>query len=117
MNENEPQQAQEPRDKDVEKKKHGAEFDETWQPQLWSKIILLALLVGYGIALVVANSTKVKISFLVTSIKVSEIWLILLCFVIGLASGVLVSQMHRHRKVQRARLKQQAKEAKQAKEQ
>ena len=112
MNENEPQQAQEPRDKAAGKKKQGAEFEETWQPKLWSKIILLILLVGYGIALVVANSTKVKISFLVASIKVSEIWLILLCFVLGMASGVLVSQMHRHRKVERARLKQQAKQAK-----
>ncbi|MGD0274037.1 MAG: LapA family protein [Gaiellaceae bacterium] len=111
MNENEPKQAPEPLDKAAEKRKHGAEFEETWQPQLWSKIILLVLLVGYGIALVVANSAKVKISFLVTSIKVSEIWLILLCFVIGLASGVLVSQMYRHRKVERARLKQQAEQA------
>jgi uncharacterized integral membrane protein len=60
----------------------------------------------------VANSAKVKISFLITSIKVSEIWLILLCFVIGLASGVLASQMYRHRKVQRTSLKQQAEQAK-----
>ena len=112
MNENEPQQAQEPRDEAAGKKKQGAEFEETWQPKLWSKIILLILLVGYGIALVVANSTKVKISFLITSVKVSEIWLILLCFVIGLASGVLVSQMHRHRKVKRTLLKHQAEQAK-----
>ncbi len=112
MNENEPQQTPEPPDKAAEKKKHEAEFEETWQPKLWSKIILLVLLVGYGIALVVANSSKVKISFLITSIKVSEIWLILLCFVIGLASGVLASQMYRHRKVERARLKKQAGEAK-----
>jgi len=112
MNENEPQQAQESHDKDAGKKKQGAEFVETWQPQLWSKIIVLLLLVGYGIALVVANSAKVKISFLITSIKVSEIWLILLCFVIGLASGVLASQMYRHRKVKRTRLAQQAEQAK-----
>ena len=112
MNENEPQQAQEPLDKAAGKKKQGAEFEETWQPKLWSKIIVLLLLVGYGIALVVANSAKVKISFLVSSIRVSEIWLILLCFVIGLASGVLVSQMYRHRKVQRTRSKQQAEQAK-----
>ena len=114
MNENEPpQQAPEPQDKAVEKtKKHEAEFEETWQPRLWSRIILLVLLVGYGIALVVANSAKVKISFLVTSVEVSEIWLILLCFVIGLASGVLVSQMYRHRKAERTRLTKQAEQAK-----
>lgn len=106
MNENEPQQTPEPLDQAADKKKHEAELEETWQPKLWSKIILLVLLVGYGIALVVANSSKVKISFLITSIKVSEIWLILLCFVIGLASGVLVSQVYRHRKLERVRLKQ-----------
>jgi len=113
MNENEPQQAPALLDKaTVKTKKHEAEFEETWQPRLWSKIILLVLLVGYGIALVVANSTKVKISFLVTSIEVKAIWLILLCFVIGLAGGVLVSQMYRHRKVEHARLKKQAEQTK-----
>ena len=50
----------------------------------------------------VANSSKVKISFLFTSINVSKIWLILLCFVLGLVSGVLISQVHRHRKNERA---------------
>jgi uncharacterized integral membrane protein len=109
MNENELEKTEQTDVESVdEKKKHGAEFDEAWQPKLWSKIIILVLLVGYGVALVVANSTKVKISFLITSIKVSEIWLILLCFVIGLASGMLVSQMYRHRKLEQARLELQA---------
>ena len=113
MNENELEKTEQSGEKSADdKKKHGEEFDEAWQPKLWSKIIILVLLVGYGVALVVANSTKVKISFLITSIKVSEVWLILLCFVIGLASGMLVSQMHRHRKSQLARLKQQAEAAK-----
>ncbi|MGD0167260.1 MAG: LapA family protein [Gaiellaceae bacterium] len=105
MTENEPDLTQQPGKEadEAEKKKHGAEFDEAWQPKLWSKIIVLVVIVGYGIALVVANSSKVKISFLVASIKVSEIWLILLCFVIGLASGVLISQMYRHRKQQRSK--------------
>lgn len=107
MNENEPvpEQAQ------VEEPEAPAELDEAWQFQLWSKLILLIVLVGYGIALVVANSAKVKISFLFTSINVSKIWLILLCFVIGLLSGVLLSQMYRHRKVKRAQLERQAEQA------
>ncbi len=85
-----------------EVKSQDGEPDEAWQPQLWSKLILLGVLIAYGIALVVANSSKVKISFLFTSINVSKIWLILLCFALGLLCGVLLSQMHRHRKAKRA---------------
>lgn len=88
--------------------------DEAFQPQLWSKLILLLVLVGYGIALVVANSSKVKISFLFTSINVSKIWLILLCLVLGLLSGVLLSQMYRHRKSKRTQLERKAKQAEEA---
>lgn len=98
-----------------EEKQREREREETWQPKLWSKLIVLVLLVGYGVALVVANDSKVKISFLFASITVSLIWLILLCIVLGLVSGVLVSQMHRHRKVERAKLKEAAELGKQAK--
>jgi uncharacterized integral membrane protein len=107
MNENEQRQVQVPGGQTAEqKKKHGGEFDEAWQPKLWSRLIILILIFGYGIALVVSNTSKVPISFLVTSIEVSKIWLILVCFVIGLASGVLISQMYRHRKMVRTKAKQ-----------
>ncbi len=112
MNENESEKAQAPVGESGELK--SPEPDEAWQPQLWSKLILLLVFVGYGIALVVANSSKVKISFLFTSINVSKIWLILLCFVLGLVSGVLLSQVHRHRKAKRAELEWQAEQAGQA---
>ncbi len=107
MSENEPTSAPAPIDKAAEKVPE-IEPEEAWQPQLWSKLILLFLLVGYGIALVIANSDKVKISFLFASVKVSLVWLILLCLVLGLISGVLISQMHRHRKLEQARLELQA---------
>jgi uncharacterized integral membrane protein len=112
MDENEPQQEEETTAAtEEEARKRAAEFEESWQPRLWSKIILLVVIVGYGIGLVVANSGKVKISFLFASIQVSKIWLILLCFVIGLVTGVLVSQMYRHRKVERKHLEEQAAQA------
>jgi uncharacterized integral membrane protein len=114
MGEDELMQAEKSGDEEAEAKRREAESDEDWQPQLWSKIILLLVVVGYGIALVVANTFKVKISFLFASINVSEVWLILLCFVIGLLSGVLVSQVHRHRKAERARLEEQAEQAKES---
>jgi uncharacterized integral membrane protein len=111
VNEIEPEQAPVPNQEGAEEENHGDEFDEAWQPRLWSKLILLLVFVGYGIALVVANTSKVKISFLFTSINVSKIWLILLCLALGLVSGVLISQVHRHRKNARARLEQQAKQS------
>lgn len=111
MNESEPKQEQAPAGESSEPKSPDGELDEAWQPQLWSKLILLVVFVGYGIALVVANTSKVKISFLFTSINVSKIWLILLCFVLGLLSGVLLSQMHRHTKAKRAQLEWQAEQA------
>jgi Protein of unknown function (DUF1049). len=108
MDENEPKQEQAPIGESGEAKTPDNEPDEAWQLQLWSKLILLVVVVGYGIALVVANSSKVKISFLFASIHVSKIWLILLCFVLGLLSGVLLSQMYRHRALKRAELERQA---------
>jgi uncharacterized integral membrane protein len=111
MDENEPKQEQVPVGENSEPASPEKESDEAWQPQLWSKLILLVVLVGYGIALVVANSSKVKISFLFASINVSKIWLILLCIVLGLVSGVLLSQMYRHRKFKRAQLERQAEQA------
>ena len=111
MNENEPKQAQAPSDGSDELESPEKGPDEPWQPQLWSKLILLVALVGYGIALVVANTSKVKISFIFASINVSKIWLILLCLVLGLLSGVLLSQVYRHRKAERAQLEWQAGQA------
>ncbi len=108
MNENEPT----PSSESVEAKGPGGDPDEAWQPRLWSRLILLIVLVGYGIALVVANSSKVKISFLFASINVSKIWLILLCLVLGLISGVLISEIYRHRKIEQAQLEWQAEQAK-----
>jgi uncharacterized integral membrane protein len=107
MSENESQPAPAPVDTAAEKTPE-IDSGEAWQPQLWSKLIVLLVLVGYGIALVIANSSKVKISFLFASVKVSLIWLILLCLVLGLIAGVLISQMHRHRKLEQARLELRA---------
>jgi uncharacterized integral membrane protein len=112
MSENEPTLEPTPSSESVEARDPGSEPEEAWQPRLWSRLILLIVFVGYGIALVVANSSKVKISFLFTSINVSKIWLILLCLVLGLMSGVLISEIYRHRKIERAQLEWQAEQAK-----
>jgi uncharacterized integral membrane protein len=80
-------------------KKRGAEFEEQWQPKLWSKIIILTVVGLYGIALIVANGKQVAhISLLVDKVQVSTIYLVLACFLVGLVCGVLSSQLYRHRK-------------------
>ena len=113
MNETESGLEPTPSSEDAAAKSVDDELDEAWQPQLWSKLILLFVAVGFGIALVVANSSKVKISFLFASINVSKIWLILLCFVLGLLTGVLLSQMDRHRRTKRAQLERQTEQTEQ----
>jgi uncharacterized integral membrane protein len=111
MTENDMNQVQAPVAESGQAESPESEPEEEWQPLLWSKLIALVVLVGYGIALVVANTSKVKISFLFASINVSKIWLILLCLVLGLLSGVLISQMYRHRKAKLARLERQVEQA------
>ena len=51
----------------------------------------------YLVLFVVLNSKTVKVRFVFASAKVSLIWVILLSLLIGLAAGVIVSQLHRYR--------------------
>jgi uncharacterized integral membrane protein len=110
--EEEPHSEEEPPPEKEERRNRAAEIEEAWQPKLWSKIILLIVFVGYGLALIVANSSKVDISFLFASVKITKIVLILVCVAIGLVTGVLISQMSRHRGMKRARLEEQAAQSK-----
>ncbi|MGZ4411822.1 MAG: lipopolysaccharide assembly protein LapA domain-containing protein [Gaiellaceae bacterium] len=71
---------------------------EEWQPRLWSKVILLAVLVIYVVGFIVANSKKTEIDFLVAKTTISRIWLVLLCLAFGFVAGLLVSQIARRRR-------------------
>jgi uncharacterized integral membrane protein len=66
--------------------------------RFYAKLILLAALVIYVVAFVIANSGKVKVDFLVHKSHLSLIWLILLCLAIGLVGGMLISQLARRRR-------------------
>jgi uncharacterized integral membrane protein len=70
---------------------------QTFQPGLWSRLIAIAVIVVYALLFVVLNTRHVKVSFVFTSTRVSLIWVILLSLAVGLALGVLASQLHRHR--------------------
>jgi len=81
----------------------GEHFEETWQPRLWSKVLVLVILVGCLLGIVIANSDKVELDLLLTSVRVSKVWLIAVCFVIGFLSGVLASQLYRRRRARTKR--------------
>jgi uncharacterized integral membrane protein len=81
----------------------------TFQPWLYVKIGLLLLVIAYAIAFVVKNTRQVKIDFVFTDANVRVIWTILLLLAIGLISGMLLSQLYRHRR--RARLAKQGRQS------
>ena len=70
---------------------------ETFQPALWAQLLAIGIVALYALLFVVLNSRHVKVSFVFVSTHVSLIWVILLSLAAGLALGVLVSQLHRHR--------------------
>jgi len=74
---------------------------QTFQPALWVEVIVIGLLALYALLFVVMNTQRVKVSFVLTSTRVSLIWVILLSLAVGLVLGVLLSQLHRHRQRRR----------------
>jgi uncharacterized integral membrane protein len=70
---------------------------QTFQPGLWSRLIAVAAVGLYALLFVVLNTHRVKVSFVVTSTRISLIWAILLSLAVGVALGVLLSQLHRRR--------------------
>src|SRR4051812_28917514 len=77
----------------------------TFQPWLYIKIGLLLIVIAYAIAFVVKNTRQIKIDFVFTDANVRVIWTILLLLAIGVISGMLISQLYRHRR--RAKLAKQ----------
>jgi uncharacterized integral membrane protein len=73
-------------------------IDETYQPRLWITIAVLGLLLAYVIYFIAANDDEVSVKFLFAEAETSLIWVILLCLAIGIAAGVLLSQLYRRRR-------------------
>jgi uncharacterized integral membrane protein len=67
---------------------------EEFQPRLWATIIGLVAIAIYIVAFIAKNSGKVTIHFIFFSAHIGLIWLLLLGFVLGLAGGVLLSQLY-----------------------
>lgn len=81
----------------------------TWQPVLYLKLAALLFVIGYSIAFVVQNTDPIRIDFVFGTATVRLIWVILLLLAIGLVSGVLLSQLYRHRR--RSKLTQKSRKA------
>jgi uncharacterized integral membrane protein len=69
-----------------------------WQVRLYLRLAILFLAIAYAIAFVIKNNNDTSIDFVFSKTKVSLIWMVLLTLAIGLIGGVLLSQLHRHRK-------------------
>jgi uncharacterized integral membrane protein len=75
-----------------------AETKETFQLRLWSIVIALIAIGAYIVAFVAENTSRVTLHFVLFTTHTSVIWLILLSFVIGIAGGLLLSQLYRRRR-------------------
>jgi uncharacterized integral membrane protein len=78
------------------------ELQENWQPVLYVRVAVVVLLAAYVIAFVLENRTSVKVHFVLTTARVSLVWLILLSLVLGFVVGILLSQLERRRRRRRA---------------
>jgi uncharacterized integral membrane protein len=63
--------------------------------RLWVALGILALVVAYVIAFIIENSKKVTIHWVFGSSHSSVIWLIVVNLLIGVAAGLLISQLYR----------------------
>ena len=78
-----------------------AETREEFQPRLWGLVAGLAVIVAYIVAFIAENNKHVSIHFVVLTAHTSVIWLVLLSFAIGIAGGLLLSQLERRRRKRR----------------
>ena len=74
--------------------------EETWQPKLYLRLLVLLLAVAYAAAFVIENHRDTRVHFVFHTTKVSLIWVILLSLAIGVIWGVLISQLYRRRRRQ-----------------
>jgi uncharacterized integral membrane protein len=73
------------------------QLDEQWQPKVYARLIVLALVVAYAIAFILENGKHVSVHFVFVTTRVSIVWLILLSLALGAIGGILLSQLERRR--------------------
>lgn len=73
-------------------------INEDWQPRVYSRLIVLALLIAYVVAFIFENTKHVAVHFVFVTTHVSIVWLILLNLVLGAIGGILLAQLERRRR-------------------
>ena len=77
-------------------------INEDWQPRVYGRLILLAVLIAYIVAFIAENTKHVPVHFVLYTTHVSIVWLILLILVLGAVGGILLAQLERRRRRRRA---------------
>ena len=80
-----------------------AQTQEELQPRLWIGLIGLALIVLYVVAFIAKNDDEVDLDFVFFTSHLGLIWLLMLGFALGLAVGLVSSQLYRRRRRNRGR--------------
>jgi uncharacterized integral membrane protein len=75
-----------------------ARVEEQWQPKVYARLIVLAVVVAYAIAFILENGKHVTVHFVITTTRVSLVWLVLLCLALGAVGGILLAQLDRRRR-------------------
>jgi uncharacterized integral membrane protein len=68
-----------------------------WQPRFWARLLGLIAIAVFVIAFILENRKHVHVHFVLFTARVSQIWLILLAFAIGVFAGALLAQLQRRR--------------------
>jgi len=74
------------------------ELEEHWQPRLYLRFVVLAVVVAYAIAFILENGKHVSVHFVLGTTRVSLIWVVLLSLALGAIGGILLSQLERRRR-------------------
>jgi uncharacterized integral membrane protein len=85
----------EPRRSRLSRKREGA---KSFQAGLWLRLLPAGAAMVYLVFFIGLNTHRVKVSFVLSSTRVSLIWVVLLSGALGLLVGVLLSQLYRFRR-------------------
>ena len=77
-------------------------LEEQWQPKVYARLIVLALVIAYVIAFILENGKHVSVHFAFETTRVSIVWLILLSLALGAIGGILLAQLDRRRRNRRS---------------
>jgi uncharacterized integral membrane protein len=90
-----PKTVEEPKRVKPARRREGA---RSFQPGLWVRLLPAGAAIVYLAFFIGLNTHRVKVSFVLSSTRVSLIWVVLLSGALGIVLGVLLSQLYRFRR-------------------